>query len=53
LQPLLTKAPDALVSQLLIKANVTFTAAVANQMRLFGRKIVPGGVFKSTTPSGK
>jgi len=49
-QQLLTKAPEALTSQLLIKVAVTATATT--QLRLFGRKIVPGGVFskpKATT----
>jgi hypothetical protein len=46
-QPLLTKAPEALTSQLLIKVAVTTTAT--SQLRLFGRKIVPGGVY--TAPS--
>lgn len=42
-QQLLTKAPEALTSQLLCKVAVTSTATT--QLRLFGRKIVPGGVF--------
>lgn len=51
-QNLLTKAPEALTSQLLIKVAVTATAT--SQLRLFGRKIVPGGVYskpKSATAS--
>jgi hypothetical protein len=42
-QALLTKAPEALTSQLLIK--VACTATATTQLRLFGRKIVPGGVY--------
>jgi len=42
-QQLLTKAPEALTSQLLVKVAVTATATT--QLRLFGRKIVPGGVY--------
>jgi hypothetical protein len=49
LQGLLTKCPDALVSQLLIRVNETFTGTTGfQQLRLFGRKVVPGGVFKAT-----
>jgi len=47
LQGLLTKAPDALVSQLLIRVNETFTSGHTQQLRLFGRKVVPGGVYKA------
>jgi hypothetical protein len=48
LQGLLTKAPDALVSQLLIRINETFTSGSGpQQLRLFGRKLVPGGVYKA------
>lgn len=47
LQALLTKAPDALVSQLLIRINETFTSGHTQQLRLFGRKVVPGGVYKA------
>jgi hypothetical protein len=53
-QPLLTKAPEALTSQLLVKVAVTATGTT--QLRLFGRKIVPGGVYtapKTATPAGK
>jgi len=49
LQGLLTKAPDALVSQLLIRVNETFTQGHTQQLRLFGRKVVPGGVYKAPT----
>lgn len=49
LQPLITKAPDALVSQLLIRINQVFTGGNIQQFRLFGRKVVPGGVYKAPT----
>ena len=52
LQGLLTKAPDALVAQLLIRVNETFTSGHTQQLRLFGRKVVPGGVYKQP-PTGK
>jgi hypothetical protein len=48
-QQLLTKAPEALTSQLLIKVAVTATATT--QLRLFGRKIVPGGVYSAPAAS--
>jgi hypothetical protein len=44
-QPMLTKAPEALTSQILVKVAVTATGT--SQLRLFGRKIVPGGVFSA------
>jgi hypothetical protein len=47
-QQLLTKAPEALTSQLLIKVAVTATGTT--MLRLFGRKVVPGGVYSA--PSG-
>lgn len=53
LQGLLTKAPDALVSQLLIRVNETFTGTTGfQQLRLFGRKVVPGGVYKAPAKGG-
>lgn len=52
LQSLLTKAPDALISQLLIRVNAAFTSGDTQQLRLFGRKIVPGGVYKAPSKTG-
>ena len=48
-QQLLTKAPEALTSQILIKVAVTATATT--QLRLFGRKVVPGGVYSAPAAS--
>jgi len=41
-----------LVAQLLIRVNETFTSGHTQQLRLFGRKVVPGGVYKQP-PTGK
>lgn len=42
-----SRAVDALTSQILIKPDVVFTSGHIENMRLFGRKLLPGAVYKA------
>jgi hypothetical protein len=44
---------DALVAQIIMKLNVTFTAGQVNNIRLVGRRMLPGAVYKAPPKAAK